>query len=39
MRVVGFIMIEISPSKVFPTMLFPERFYPNCQAVFGCCER
>ena len=24
------IMIDISPSKVFPTMLFPERFHQKC---------
>ena len=32
-------MNDISPSKVLPTMLFPERFYQNCQGVFVCCER
>ena len=37
-RVVGSVLINISPSNIFPTMLLLERFHQACQAVFGHCE-
>ena len=32
-RIVGNVLINISPSNIFPTKLLPERFYLICQAV------
>ena len=30
--------MNISPSKMFYTILLPENFHPNRQAAFGHCE-
>ena len=32
-RVVGNVLINISPSNIFPNMLLPQRFHLHCQAV------
>ena len=34
----GNVMINISPSNIFQTMLLLARFHQNCQAAFGRCE-
>ena len=34
-RVVGNVLINISPSNILPIVLKPERFLQNCQAGFG----
>ena len=37
-RVVGNVLINISPSNILPIVLKPDRFLQNCQAGFGRCE-
>ena len=37
-RVVGNVLINISPSNILPIMLKPVNFHHNCQAGFGRCE-
>ena len=37
-RVVGNVLINISPSNILPIVLKPERFLQNGQAGFGRCE-
>ena len=37
-RVVGNVLMNISPSTFFLTVLQPARFHQNCQAALGSCE-
>ena len=37
-RVVGNVLINISPSNILPIMLKPVNFHQHCQAGFGRCE-
>ena len=37
-RVVGIVLINISPSNIFLNMILLEKFNQNCQAGFGYCE-
>ena len=37
-RVVGYVLVHISPSNIFVTMLLPARFHQKCQAAFGRCK-
>ena len=38
-RVVGNVLIDISPSNIFQNILLLRRFPQNCQIVYGRCER
>ena len=31
-------MFSISPSNIFQMMPLLEKYFRNCQAIFGCCE-
>ena len=37
-RVVGYVLMNISPSNIFPTMLLFARFHQNCLSFFHSCE-
>ena len=38
-RVVGNVLIDISPSNTFLIMHLPERFHQSCQAAYFSCSR